>query len=83
MKIMGNIIYIKIDKKSYKNAVNNENFIMLKMVTKTIDAFIQSSEIDYIRIINISNERSFIRRLKDIKRLVCKDGTVMYLFEWW
>ena len=83
MKVMGNIIYIKVDKELYRKGVSNEKSNLLKMVTKTTDAFIQSSEIDYISIININNERAFMRKLKDIIRLVCKEGTVMYLFEWW
>ena len=82
MKIIGNIIYIKVDKELYRKGVSNEKSNLLKMVTKITDALIQSSEIDYISIINISNERAFMRKLKDIIRLVCKEGTVMYLFEW-
>ena len=82
MKVMGNIIYIKVDKELYRKGVSNEKSNLLKMVTKITDALIQSSEIDYISIINISNERAFMRKLKDITKLVCKDGTIMYLFEW-
>ena len=83
MKIMGNIIYIKVDKELYRKGVCNEKFDLLKRVTEIADTLIQLSEIDYINIINISNERAFMRKLKDITRLVCKEGTVMYLFEWW
>ena len=82
MKIMGNIIYIKVDKELYRKGVCNEKSNLLKMVTKTTDVLIQTSEIDYISIININNERAFMRKLKDITKLICKDGTIMYLFEW-
>ena len=82
MKIMGNIIYIKIDTGEYKKRMQGIRTDIIKVVNKFEDALIQSSEIDYISIMNIDNEWSFMKKLKSVSRIVFWNKQIGYLFEW-
>ena len=82
MKIIGNIIYIKLDTEEYKKRIQGIRTDIIKSVNKTEDDLIQLSGIDYISIMNIDNEWSFMKKLKSIFRIVFWNKQIGYLFEW-
>ena len=82
MKIIGNIIYLKADVGEYKKRMRGIATDIMRSVNKTEDALILSSEIDYISIMNIDNEWSFMKKIKHILRIVFDNGIVIYVFCW-
>ena len=83
MKIIGNIIYLEMDAKEYKKRMQGIRTDIMIFVNKIEDAYIQSSEwIDYISIMNVDNEWSFMKKLKSISRIIFWNKQIGYLFEW-